>query len=98
MLGAEGHETAIEALESGALEVEPDVTTWEASSGTVRGHRVWAVLPAELLGRVAASLMAQDALAWAIAAALAERAGEALYDLRYEAGDVAAPPGGGPYR
>lgn len=56
------------------------------------------MLPAELLGRVAASPMSQDALAWAIAAALAEREGEALYDLRYEAGDVAAPIAGGPYR
>jgi hypothetical protein len=55
-------------------------------------------MPAELLGRVAASLMAQDALTWAIAAALAERAGEALFDLRYEAGDVDAPGTGGPYR
>jgi len=98
VLGGEGEETAIEALENGALEVEPSVTTWEGSAGTVHGHRVWAVMPAELVGRVAGSLMAQDALSWAIAAALGERAGEALYDLRYEAGDVAAPPVAGPYR
>lgn len=98
VLGAEGHETAREALESGALEIQRDVERWEASSGTVHGHRVYAVMPPELLGRVAASMMAQDALVWSISAALAERAGEALFDLRYEAGDVAPPPHDGPYR
>jgi len=63
----------------------------------MRGQRVVVVMEPEVLGRVAASLMAQDALSWAIAAALSEREGEALFDLRYEAGD---PPGsvGGPYR
>jgi hypothetical protein len=97
VLGAEGEESAREALETGALEIEPDVTTWEGSSGTVRGQRVFLVMPAEILGTVASSLMAQDALTWAISAAIAEEPGEALYDLKYEAG-VPASTHRGPYR
>jgi hypothetical protein len=98
LVGPEGHEIASEALASGAIELERDVSSWEGSAGTVRGHRAYVVVPAELLGRVASSMMAQDGLAWAIAAALAERPGEALFDLRYEAGAVDTPHDGGPYR
>ncbi len=98
VLGAEGHAAAREALEAGVLEIERDVSQWEGTSGTVRGHRVFVVVPAEMLGTVAASMMAQDALSWSIAAALAERGGEALFDLRYEAGARPRSARGGPYR
>jgi hypothetical protein len=98
VLGPEGQEIARDALEGGALEVEHDVSSWEGTAGTVRGHRVHVIMDAETLGRVAASMMAQDALSYVIAAALAERHNEALYDLRYEAGDIPSSPGGGPYR
>jgi hypothetical protein len=55
------------------------------------------VLPAADHGRVAASHAARDALTACIAAAIAARGHEALYELVYEPGDVAGGDGG-PYR
>ena len=99
LTGDYGDQIAREALELGALEVEREVSVWEGSHGTVHGHRVFVVVPPEMLGAVAGSLTAQDALSWAIAAALGERPGEALFDVRYEAaGGPIARPDGGPYR
>jgi hypothetical protein len=99
VLGPAGDEDAREALESGAVEIELAVSQWEGTSGTLVGHRVFLVMPAELVGRVAASMVTQDDLTIALSTAIAERPGEVLFDLRYEAGDARLPAaGGGPYR
>jgi hypothetical protein len=99
LTGEHGDETARDALDAGMLEVERDVTEWDGSHGKVHGHRVWVVVPPDLIGGVAASLSAQEALTWAISAALSERLGEALFDVRYEAatGPISRADGG-PYR
>lgn len=99
LLGPHGDPDARDALEGAVVALETDVSEWEGSHGTVHGHRVVLLLPPNLVGRVASSLAAQDAITWALSAALSERAGAALFDVRYEAA-VAPPsrPGGGPYR
>ena len=97
VLGPLGEPLAREALEAGSVTVEHDVLAWEGSHGTTHAHRVVVVVPAELHARLGVSHAAKDGLAAALAAAMAERAGHALADVRLEAGGLDA-PGRGPYR
>jgi glyoxylase-like metal-dependent hydrolase (beta-lactamase superfamily II) len=95
-LGPHGDELAREALEAGELSLEEAVSTWEASSGTVRGRRVALALPDALLARVRASFAAIDAMHAAVAAAIArDSERDALLDLRLC--ERASKPGS-PYR
>jgi hypothetical protein len=97
VLGPLGDALAREALESGSALVEHDVLAWEGSHGTTHAHRVVVVVSAELHARLAPSHAAKDGLAAALAAAMAERAGHAVADVHFEAGDF-DPAGLGPYR
>ncbi len=91
VLGPLGETLAREALEAGSVTVEHDVLAWEGSHGTTHAHRVVVVLPTELHARLEVSHAAKDGLAAALAAAVAERAGQAVADVRLEAGDFEAP-------
>lgn len=97
VLGPLGDALAREALESGSALVEHDVLTWEGSHGTTHAHRVVLVVPQELAARLASTHAAKDGLAAALSAAMAERAGHAVADVRIEAGAL-EPTGNGPYR
>lgn len=97
VLGPLGDAVAREALESGSVVVEHDVLAWEGSHGTTHAHRVVVVLPSELHARLGSSHAAKDGLAAALAAAMAERAGQSVADVRLEAGALEA-PAMGPYR
>ena len=70
---------------------------WEGSHGTVHAHRVVVVLPDDVHARLIVSHAAKDALAAALAAAMAERAGHAVADVVIEAG-VVQHVMSGPYR
>ncbi len=96
-LGPLGDAVAHEALEDGSIEVEHDVRAWEGSNGTVHGHRVVLMLPADLHARAVASHATLDGLSAALAAAMAERSGHAVADVRLEVG-VPAAPASSPYR
>ena len=97
VLGALGDVLAHETLEACAIAVEHDVRTWESSHGTVRAHRVVVRVPAELYARVAANHPARDSLAAALSAAMSERGGHSVADVRIELGARESSPGG-PYR
>lgn len=100
-LGPLGDVLARVALEEGSILVEHDVLAWEGSHGTVHAHRVIVVLPADVHARFAASDVsshaAKDALAAALAAAMAEHAGHAVADVVIESG-VVEHTMSGPYR
>lgn len=97
-LGPLGDALARAALESGAVLVElHDVRSWEGSNGTVHGHRVIVALSAELRARVDVDHTAKDALASALAAAMAERGGHSVADVCLEVG-VPAAQASSPYR
>jgi hypothetical protein len=97
ILGPLGDERARSALEIGTVSIEHDVLAWEGSHGTVRAHRVVLIVPADVHARLAESHAARDGLAAALAAAMAERAGHSVADVRLEVG---VPParGSSPYR
>jgi hypothetical protein len=95
-LGPLGHPLARAALETGGLELTPDVAVWEASHGTVHGDRVVVRVPAALSEELADAPAAQDELAHAISAALARGGARTLYDLAFDVGET--PRGSGPYR
>ncbi len=95
-LGPLGDALAREALEEGTVRVEPAVLTWEGSHGEVQGHRVVVVVRPALHGRLLGHPGAYDALTAALAAAISAAPGNALADLRVEAGDE--PRSGAPYR
>jgi hypothetical protein len=96
-LGPLGEPLAREALETGVVSVEHDVLAWEGTLGTMHGHRIVVTLEADLRARVAASHPAVDGLSAALAAAMAERGGQAVADVRVEAGSPRG-PSSGPYR
>jgi hypothetical protein len=81
VLGPLGSEFARDALLHGAIDVTPGVTRWEASSGRVQGHRVTLGLDDVRLGRIREDPGAYDALCAALAAAVATRPGESLFEL-----------------
>ena len=96
-LGPLGEPLAREALEAGAVSVEHDVLAWEGTQGTMHGHRIVVTLEAQVHARVVASYAAVDGLQAALAAAMAERGGHAVADVRIEAGPPRA-PSSSPYR
>jgi hypothetical protein len=99
VLGPHGDAQALEALTHGELDVVHDVLDWEGTGGTVHGHRVIVRLSAEIYPHVAENHAALDGLARSVAAAMAERGGQALADLRVEQGAPSPQgPAGGPYR
>lgn len=98
ILGPLGDEVAREALEVGAVAVEHDVLAWEGSHGTIHAHRVVVLAPAALHARVVASHAARDGLSAALAAAMAERGGHAVADVRVEIGERETGRSSGPYR
>jgi hypothetical protein len=97
MLGPLGDALAHEALASGSVAVEHDVLAWEGSHGSVHAHRVVVVVPDALHAQLVTSHAAKDGLAAALAAAMAERAGHSVADVRLEAGEREATRLG-PYR
>jgi hypothetical protein len=83
VLRESGDARATDAVERGAVTLDPDVVTWESSRGRVSGHRVLLDVPEDLLASLEASPPAMDSLHAAFAAALVvvgER--DALVDLR----------------
>jgi hypothetical protein len=96
VLGALGAALARDALESGSVEVEHDVLTWQGSHGPVRAHRVIVSVERVLHAQLLASHAARDGLVAALSAAMAERRDEAVADVRLEQGS--APSSSGPYR
>lgn len=99
VLGPLGDVLAREALEHGTIELERGVARWEGSHGTVEAHRVVLLLSPDLHARVTASPAAGDALAAALAGAIAQEEPDAtLYDLRVRPGAKPPAPGAGPYR
>jgi hypothetical protein len=97
-LGPLGENLAREALEAGAVLVEHDVLAWEGSHGTMHGHRVVVAVPSELRARVEAMHAAMDSLAAALAAAMSERGGHSVADVRLASAPRVAPSSGSPYR
>ncbi len=87
VMGPLGEDLARGALETGTVFVEHDVACWEGSHGTTRGHRVILRLPATQHKRVVASHAATDALQASLAAAMAERVGHSVTDVRLEIGE-----------
>jgi hypothetical protein len=85
---------ARDALERGVLEVEPDVLAWEGSLGAIHGHRVLLGVDAELFRQISAAPAVVDALTAALAAAIAERGGSSLAELKIQRreGPVPATP------
>ncbi len=89
-LGGDGDERAREAIEQGEMSIDAEVTAWESSRGTVRGHRVRLEVPAAVLAPVRASPAAMGALQSAFAVAIAAMGeGEALVDFEARVGAVA---------
>jgi hypothetical protein len=80
-LGPQGDVRARDALVHGALEVTSDVARWQASRGPFEGVGVTLWLDGERLDRIAAAPAVNDVLRAAIAAAVATRTGESLFEL-----------------
>jgi hypothetical protein len=80
-LGPHGGELARDALVHGAIDLTPGVARWEASPGPVAGHRVTLALDPVRLGRIRREPAVYDALCAAVAAAVAMRPGESLFEL-----------------
>ena len=87
VLGAHGEMLARRALETGSVEVEQDVLEWEGSHGTVHAHRVFVTVARDVHPLLVESHAARDALSAALSAAMAERAGHAVADVRIELQD-----------
>jgi hypothetical protein len=84
-LGPHGSDLARDALVHGTLDVTTGVTRWEASKGRVEGHRVALGLDAGRLARLREAPAAYDAICAAVAAAVALRPGESLFELELHA-------------
>lgn len=91
-LGPLGDGRARDALVNGSLEVTSEVARWHASRGPFEGVGVTLWLDGERLDRIAAAPAVEDALRAAIAAAVATRAGESLFDLALRRTTGARPP------
>ena len=96
-LGPFGDARARDALVHGTLTIAAGVSRWTASAGAVEGHRVTIALDAARLGRLRDAPAVEDALTSATAAAVATRAGQALFDFALRWGRT-APPVATPYR
>jgi hypothetical protein len=99
-LGPHGDPRARQALERACIEVELDVATWEATAGTVRGHRVTLGVDAAILAEARRAPAVRDALHAAVASSVARQRGEALVDLRmrWDGRSDARAVAGHPYR
>jgi len=95
-LGPLAPPVARDALERGVIEVEPDILAWEGSLGAIHGHRVWLAVDSELFRLISAAPVVVDSLTAALAAAIAERGGSSLAELRIQRRDGAIL--GTPYR
>jgi hypothetical protein len=73
------------------------VAQWEASRGTVQGHRVILALDADRLAKVRGAPAVEDAVRAALAAAIATQEGESLFHLTLEEASSEG-EGGAPYR
>lgn len=80
-LGAHGDPRALDALVRADLSLALDVAGWEGTGGRVRAHRALLGLDAASLGRVCATPAVHDALAAALAAALARYRDEVAHAL-----------------
>ncbi len=97
-LGALSSPLAREALESGVVEVEPDVLAWSGSMGMIHGHLVVLWLDPELAHRVNEAPSAVDALTAAVASAVAKVSGNALAELKILGRANGGPARASPYR
>lgn len=70
-LGASTEPRIADALHQAIFSVEPDVSTWEASEGRIRGHRIHIGLPASALGMVRAHPYVADQVTHAVSVAVA---------------------------
>lgn len=95
-LGALSPELARLALESGVMEVEPDVLAWNGSLGVVHGHLVILWLDSDLLERIQQAPSVADALTAAVASAVSHVAGNSLAELKILGRD--SPPRSTAYR
>src|ERR1700744_2499214 len=73
---------ARDALESGILEVEPNIVGWTGSLGTIHGHLVVLWLDPDTCTRVKEAPATGDALVEAVAGAVAHVFGNALAELK----------------
>ena len=96
-LGAWTDPAARQALLSGELTLEADVTGWEASAGRVRGHRVTLLLDADRFADVHHAPALMDALCAAVAIAVSGTPGHALADFVVRSSN-AEPERRSPYR
>jgi hypothetical protein len=78
-------------LAAGSLSVVEGVTRWEASEGTVMGHRAILSLDARRLGMLRAFPRVADEVVAALSAALARRPREALSALGFRWSGASAP-------
>jgi len=97
IVGPLGDALAHEVLEHGTIAVEHDVLAWEGSHGTIRAHRVVLSCSSELSARISANHAAKDGLFAALAAAMSERAGHSVADVRIAITSPGA-ASAGPYR
>ncbi|MBX3191553.1 MAG: hypothetical protein KF819_31455 [Labilithrix sp.] len=97
-LGPHGDALARTALETGDVSVEHGVLAWEGSHGQVTAHRVIVVVEGELYDAIMDKPATLDGLSQALAAAMAERPGHSVADVRVEPGDPDRAGGSGPYR
>jgi hypothetical protein len=84
------------ALESGVIEVEPDILAWNGSLGMVHGHLVILWLDLDLLTRVKEVPSVVDSLTAAVASAVGNVAGSSLAELKILGRDL--PPRSTAYR
>jgi hypothetical protein len=80
-LGPFGDERARDLLARGALEVTGAVAQWQASDGPVEGLRVTLAVDAEAVEQIRAAPALRDAICAALAAAVASRRGESLFEF-----------------
>jgi hypothetical protein len=81
-LGPLAPPVARDALERGLVEIEADILAWEGSLGAIHGHRVWLSVDPELFRLISAAPVVVDSLTAALAAAMAERGGSSLAELK----------------
>jgi hypothetical protein len=81
VLGPFGDERARDALGRGVLEVTAAGVQWQSSSGPVEGVRVTLALDAGALEQIRTAPALRDAICAALAAAVASRRGESLFEF-----------------
>lgn len=97
-LGSPADPRARDALSRGWLDVAPGVARWQASRGPVDGLRVTLALDPAALEAVRAAPAVVDALNRALAAAVATRDGQSLFEFALQPLDDAGALVETPYR